>query len=341
MTSSESPQRRHTAGVVIVASLGALFFVLLALLVFSGGKHRPAPTTAENETFTVLPASIRLRTEPNAKAPVVATAAAGQTLDKLEERGAWVHVKDGDGLTGWAERGMLERTAERERRLARFAAIRGLPPLRGVVTRRTSLYSGPGIFYPIVGDLVPGRGVQVFTRDHDFYAIPFLDGIAYADIDSVDVTASGGSQFEVTPSSVAATEPPAVASREPTHAASAEPQPPLEPSQPAPEPTRDVTEPGRIYSVVPPGGTSPVVLEKQLPRYPETARRARVGGFVVVRDIVRRDGTIDAVEVIRDRPYGLGEAARSAVERWRFRPATFHGEPIDVYHTVTLEFRTP
>ena len=55
------------------------------------------------------------------------------------------------------------------------------------------------------------------------------------------------------------------------------------------------------------------------------ARRANVAGAVVVRGIVRRDGTIDNVEIIKDLPYGLGEAAREAVEQWRFRPATVHG----------------
>jgi outer membrane biosynthesis protein TonB len=45
------------------------------------------------------------------------------------------------------------------------------------------------------------------------------------------------------------------------------------------------------------------------------------------------------VEVIRDLPYGLGDEARHAVSRWTFRPATYRGEPIDVYYTVTVNFR--
>ena len=69
------------------------------------------------------------------------------------------------------------------------------------------------------------------------------------------------------------------------------------------------------------------------------ARRAGIQGAVVVRGIVRRDGTIDNVEVIKDLPQGLGDAAAEAVRRWRFRPATYRGEPIDVYYTVTVNFR--
>jgi len=94
-----------------------------------------------------------------------------------------------------------------------------------------------------------------------------------------------------------------------------------------------------VYAAVPAGGTQPEEVDRVVPRYPMMARRAGISGAVVVRGIVRRDGTIDNVEVLKDLPYGLGDAAREAVQRWRFRPATFRGEPIDVYYTVTVNFR--
>src|SRR6202030_3073795 len=94
-----------------------------------------------------------------------------------------------------------------------------------------------------------------------------------------------------------------------------------------------------VYAAVPPGGTQPEEVDRVVPRYPIMARRANVAGAVVVRGIVRRDGTIDNVEIIKDLPDGLGEAAREAVQQWRFRAATYRGEPIDVYYTVTVNFR--
>ena len=69
--------KRHTGGVVVVIVLGVIFFVLLALLIFST-KHETTAQQATSETLTVLSPRIRLRTEPNAKAPVVATAVAGE-----------------------------------------------------------------------------------------------------------------------------------------------------------------------------------------------------------------------------------------------------------------------
>src|ERR1700704_6030005 len=139
---SSAAHKRHTSGLVVVILLGVVFFVLLALLLLHTGKPHPQQT-GKAETLTVLPIRIRIRTEPNTKAPVVATATAGEQLTLLEDRGAWVRVQDSDGLAGWAERNNLERTTERERRLARYAAIRRLPALRGVATARTPLYAGP------------------------------------------------------------------------------------------------------------------------------------------------------------------------------------------------------
>src|SRR6185295_8450682 len=129
--------------------------------------------------------------------PVVATAVSGEKLIVLEDRGAWVRVQNEEGLAGWAERNALERTSERDRRLARYAAIRKMPALSAIATARTPLYAGPGIFYPIIGELPDETQVRVYTRDHDFYAIDHDNQIAYADVDAIDVSSAGTRQVEV------------------------------------------------------------------------------------------------------------------------------------------------
>lgn len=334
MTQQPAP-RRPTSGLIIVVLLGVVFFVLLSLLVCSTGKRRGAQQTSQGETLTVIATRIRLRTEPNAKAAVVTTASSGAQLALLEDRGAWVRVQDPDGLIGWADRSALERTAERERRLARYEAIRKLPPIHGVASERTTLYAGPGIFYPIVGELAGHSDVQVFTRDHDFYAVDYGGGVAYADIDAIEVMAEGSRQLDV------ATTPQQAASETaaPVPPAETASEPPPEVAQPAPAPVPAAVNSGGVYAAVPPGGTQPEEVDRVTPRYPPAARMAGRSGSVVIRGIVRKDGTIDEVEILKDQPYGLGEAARDAVERWRFRPATYRGEPIDVYYTVTVNFR--
>jgi TonB family protein len=331
--------KRNVSGLVVVIFLGIVFFVLLGLLVFSGAKKDHESQQTGTETLTVLAPRIRLRTEPNPKAPVVATAVAGEKLLLVEEHGAWVRVQDPDNLVGWTERSSLERTVERERRLARFAVIRKLPALGGVATERTSLYAGPGIFYPIVGELSEGSDVKVFTRDHDFYAIELGDSVAYADVDAINVTATGAPQLDVRTSNTStATETNETTATSGTEEATATEVPsPLPVPPPQPVPAR--ADQSGVYAAVPPGGTQPEEIDRVIPRYPMSARGAGVEGPVVIRGIVRRDGTIDNVEIIKDLPYGLGEAAREAVSQWRFRPATVGGDPIDVYYTVTVNFR--
>jgi TonB family protein len=330
---SAPAQVRHHRGLLVVVLLGLIFVALLAALILTTGKHR-STSSSQLETLSVLPLRLRLRTEPNAKAPVVSTATTGERLTVMEDRGAWVRVQDDQGIAGWAERNALERTSERERRLARYEAIRKLPVLAAMVTSRTPLYAGPGIFYPIIGELSPDAQVKVYTRDHDFYAIDNAGQIAYADVDAIDVSSAGTRQLEVRTETPAPTETTASA----TETAMA---PPVEtpPLAPMPEPMPAEPAEHGVYAAVPLGGTQPEEVDRVIPRYPSSARGAGVQGAVVVRGIVRKDGTIDDVEIIKDLPYGLGEAARAAVSRWRFRPATYRGEPIDVYYTVTVNFR--
>lgn len=331
-------ETRHGRGLLVVAGLAVLFFGLLGMIVLRN-ESAPPDRSAANETLSVLPARIRVRTEPNARAPVVTTATSGERLTMVEDRGAWVRVQTGEGLSGWAERAYLERTTEQQRRMQRFAAIRKLPPLQGKTRQRTQLYAGPGIFYPPLGELGEGEDVTIFTRHHDFFAIARGEkDVAYADVDAIDISSTGTRTLDVATAS-APTETAATSTLPPiADNTMAEPPPPMpEPTpEPAPEPIERSTG---VYSVVPAGGTQPQEIDRVVPRYPGAARRANVQGAVVVRGIVRRDGTIDNLEVIKDLPYGLGEEARRAVSQWRFRPAMYRGEPIDVYYTVTVNFR--
>jgi TonB family protein len=327
-----SAQVRHQRGLLVVILLGIVFIALLAALIFTTGRH-PIAGATESESLSVLPLRIRLRTQPSATAPVVATETQGSRLRLLEDRGAWVRVQDDEGMGGWAERNSLERTSERARRLGRYEAIRKLPSLAAMVTARTPLYAGPGIFYPIIGELPSDSQVRVFTRDHDFYAIDHDGQIAYADVDAIDVSSAGTRQLDVSTAP-----PPTETTASVAPPAETPPAPPMAPPTETVAPAAAPVDHG-VYSAVPLGGTQPEEIDRVLPRYPGTARRAGVQGPVVVRGIVRKDGTIDDVEVIKDLPYGLGDAAREAVSRWRFRPATFRGDPIDVYYTVTVNFR--
>jgi TonB family protein len=88
------------------------------------------------------------------------------------------------------------------------------------------------------------------------------------------------------------------------------------------------------------GVRPPVPLAQPLPLYTEDARKARVEGLVLVQAIVRKDGTVDSFKVIRGLGYGLDESAISTIAtRWRFKPGTLNGVPVDVQANIEVSFR--
>lgn len=317
-------------GLAVVIGLAVIFFVLMVLLIGECRRDEPARVDAGPSELFVIPARLRIRVQPSAKSPVIDHASRGEKLKVVESRGAWVRVETPRRLTGWAERNALEREEARNRRLQRTASIRKLPPLPGLVLERAPLYSGPGLFFSVVGELQPNVRVNIFTRDHDFYAIDAAGEIAYVEVDAVDISSTGDTKLDV-----AAAEEPAssTAPPEPTETATETIEPP------AAEPPQVAASDDGVFPAVPPGGEDPVVVDRVVPSYPAAARRAGIEGRVVLRGIVRKNGRIDSLEIVKDQPYGLGDDARVAVRRWRFRPATVNGQPIDVYYTVTVNYR--
>jgi TonB family protein len=88
------------------------------------------------------------------------------------------------------------------------------------------------------------------------------------------------------------------------------------------------------------GVTLPVVLREVKPQYTSDAMRAKVQGSVTIQAIVRTDGTVGDVSVVRslDSTFGLDEEAMKAARQWRFRPGTRLGEPVPVIITIELTF---
>jgi TonB family protein len=96
---------------------------------------------------------------------------------------------------------------------------------------------------------------------------------------------------------------------------------------------------GRTYR---PGAgiTSPRVLREVKPQYTADAMRAKVQGTVLLACVVRADGTIGDVQVVRslDSTFGLDEQAIRAVRQWTFAAGTRMGEPVPVQITIELTF---
>jgi periplasmic protein TonB len=88
------------------------------------------------------------------------------------------------------------------------------------------------------------------------------------------------------------------------------------------------------------GVTLPRVLREVKPQYTSDAMRAKVQGTVLLECVVKPDGTVGEVSVVRslDHVFGLDEEAIRAARQWRFAPGTRLGEPVSVLVTIELTF---
>jgi TonB family protein len=87
------------------------------------------------------------------------------------------------------------------------------------------------------------------------------------------------------------------------------------------------------------GVEPPRLLREVRADYTDQARRANVAGEVVLEIVVRRDGSVGEVKILRRLGSGLDERAVQAVRQWRFAPARMKGVPVDVIVEVAVEFK--
>lgn len=87
------------------------------------------------------------------------------------------------------------------------------------------------------------------------------------------------------------------------------------------------------------GVEPPRLLREVKADYTDEARRANISGEVELEIVVRRDGTVGDVKIIRGLRGGLNDRAVQAVKQWRFAPGRMKGVPVDVVVEVGVEFK--
>jgi TonB family protein len=87
------------------------------------------------------------------------------------------------------------------------------------------------------------------------------------------------------------------------------------------------------------GVNPPSLIREVKPDYTEEARRRNLAGDVEMEIVVRADGSVGSVRLLRGLGFGLDQRAIDAVRQWKFSPATRHGTPVDVLVEVAVEFR--
>lgn len=88
--------------------------------------------------------------------------------------------------------------------------------------------------------------------------------------------------------------------------------------------------------------TLPKVLTKVDPAYPESARKKKVEGLVVVAASIDATGKVTKVAVAHgiegEEGEALEKAALDAVKQWTFEPARRNGSPVAIVFKVTIRF---
>jgi TonB family protein len=84
---------------------------------------------------------------------------------------------------------------------------------------------------------------------------------------------------------------------------------------------------------------APLPVRKVDPKYLPEAIEDQAEGKVRLAAVIRKDGKVDVLEVVRSVDSRLDQSAAEALAKWEFEPATRDGQPIDVDALFEIPFR--
>jgi|APGre2960657373_1045057.scaffolds.fasta_scaffold75855_2 protein TonB len=146
---------------------------------------------------------------------------------------------------------------------------------------------------------------------------------------------------------------PEPAKPEPARPAPPSPAPQAAPAPTAPEaPPKPAPPPEAVAKPAPAAPATPAKTGVDIsasyrgsnvqPVYPSWSQKNREQGTVVLRVLVKSDGTAGTVEIKSSSGYPrLDQSAIQAVKTWRFIPATRDGKPIDELYELDITFKNP
>lgn len=85
---------------------------------------------------------------------------------------------------------------------------------------------------------------------------------------------------------------------------------------------------------------APEVVRKSDPAYPGELIQDGIQGTVILRAIIRADGSVGDIAIVKSLDSRLDRNAAQALSRWLFRPALKNGQAIDLEAVITVPFRT-
>lgn len=86
---------------------------------------------------------------------------------------------------------------------------------------------------------------------------------------------------------------------------------------------------------------APSPLKKVDPKYPPTLIKENIEGEVVLYAVIRKDGSVDSIQLVKGVDEQLDYNAMQALSQWKFRPAEKAGTPVDLEAIVHIPFHAP
>jgi TonB family protein len=86
---------------------------------------------------------------------------------------------------------------------------------------------------------------------------------------------------------------------------------------------------------------APVPVHKVDPKYPSTVIDEHIAGEVILYGVIRQNGSVDSIQLVRGIDERLDANAMTAFSEWRFEPATRDGQPLDLEAIVHIPFHAP
>ena len=86
------------------------------------------------------------------------------------------------------------------------------------------------------------------------------------------------------------------------------------------------------------GLTAPVLVRQIQPGFTEEALARKIQGEVILEVVILKNGTVRPVRVLRGLSADLNQKAIDAASQWKFIPAKFKGQPVDLIAEIVVDF---
>ena len=86
---------------------------------------------------------------------------------------------------------------------------------------------------------------------------------------------------------------------------------------------------------------APAPTRKIDPKYPQDMIQEHVEGEVILYGVIRPDGSVDSIQVVRKLDPQLDANSVAAFKQWKFEPGTKNGQPVALEAIVHIPFKGP